>query len=109
MLLVYNIKPPALKYVSTWDPSVVLSYFDSTAGASLSILQLARRTATLLALTSLSRCADLASIQLPSIHFSEENVSVSLSRPRKAAPHFVRRSLASELGNLPKRFPKFIH
>ena len=81
---IYNIKPPSPKYVSTWDPSVVLSYFDSTAGTSFSILQLARRTATLLALNSLSRCADLASIQLPSIRFSDGDVSFSLSRPRKA-------------------------
>lgn len=96
----YNTKPPAPRYVSTWDPSVVLSYLDLTAGAKFSILQLARRTATLLALTSLSICADLASIQLSSISFSEREVSFSLRRERKAtlwpASQIVRGSLATQ-------------
>lgn len=81
---IYNKKPPAPKYDSTWDPSIVLSYMISTAQSSLSILQLSRKTATLLALTSLSRCADLASIQLQSISFTDLDVSFVLSRPRKA-------------------------
>lgn len=83
---VYNEKPPEPRYTNTWDPSVVLTHLDVSASAqgSLSILQLARKTTTLLALTSLSRCADLAAIQLHSISFSEGGVKFVLSCPRKA-------------------------
>ncbi|KZS00859.1 Uncharacterized protein APZ42_002676, partial [Daphnia magna] len=83
---IYNKRPPLPKYGSTWDPAVVLSHFDSRANTSneLSTLQLSRKSATLLAITSLSRCADLASIRLQSIRFSGQGASFSLDRPRKA-------------------------
>ncbi|KAI9550901.1 hypothetical protein GHT06_004520 [Daphnia sinensis] len=83
---VYNEKPPVPKYTATWDPSVVLMHLEVSANArnSLSTLQLARKASTLLALTSLSRCADLAAIQLRSINFSEGGVKFALNRPRKA-------------------------
>ena len=63
---IYNKKPPLPKYGSTWDPSIVLSHFNSKANGSgeLSILELARKSTTLLAMTSLSRYADLTSIRL---------------------------------------------
>ena len=83
---VYNAKPPVLKYTASLDPSTVLTHFDVFTNAldSLSILQLAHKTATLLALTSQSRCADLAAIQFRSISFLEGGVKFVLSRPRKA-------------------------
>ena len=54
---IYNKKPPLPKYGSTWDPSIVLSHFNAKANGpgELSILKLARKLATLLAMTSLSR------------------------------------------------------
>ena len=81
---VYNEKPPVPKYTATWDPSIVLTHFDVFTNAlnSLSILQLARKTVTLLALTSLSRCANLAAIQLRSISFSKGGVKFVLNRTR---------------------------
>lgn len=83
---VYNEKPPVPKYMATWDPSIVLAHLDVSANAldSLSTLQLARKATTLLALTSLSRCAELAAIQLHSISFVEGGVKFVLNRPRKA-------------------------
>jgi hypothetical protein len=83
---IYNKKPPLPKYGSTWDPSIVLSHFNAKANGpgELSILKLARKLATLLAMTSLSRCADLASIRLQSVSFSGRGAAFSLDRPRKA-------------------------
>lgn len=83
---IFNKRPPLPKYRSTWHSSVVLSLFYSRCNASseLSILQLSRKSANLLAITSFSRCADLASIRLQSIRFSSQGESSSLSRPRKA-------------------------
>ncbi len=81
---IYNARPAAPKYTHTWDPAVVLGHFDATATRILTRLQLARKTATLLALTTLLRSAELTSIQAQSIVFSESGVSFSLGRLRKA-------------------------
>ncbi|KZR98281.1 Uncharacterized protein APZ42_006371, partial [Daphnia magna] len=72
------------KYSGTWDPSRVLSHFDVTAGQTLSILQLARKQATLLALTTLLRCADIASIQIETIEFAGPKVYFDLGTLRKS-------------------------
>lgn len=44
---VYNKMHPASKYLSTWDPSIVLAHFHalSNAAKKLPILQLVRKTA----------------------------------------------------------------
>ena len=81
---IYNSNPPAPKYSSTWDPAVVLSHFDATAGSDLSLLQLARKTVTLLALTTLLRSLEIASIKLDSIRITETEMSFSLGKLRKA-------------------------
>jgi hypothetical protein len=39
----YNKSPPTARYSQTWNPDTVLSYFDSTAGATLSLLELFRK------------------------------------------------------------------
>ncbi len=80
----YNKSPPAAKYSSTWSPDTVLSYFDATAGAALSLLELSRKLVTLLALCTLLRTCEIASIVLNSIVLSEFELSFSLGQPRKA-------------------------
>lgn len=52
---VYHLKPPVPRYTTTWDPAVVLSYFESTDSRSLTTIQLARKAVTFLALTTLLR------------------------------------------------------
>lgn len=81
---IYNKRPLSPKYTSTWDPSIVLAHFDSTAASTPSLIQLSRKTATLLAPTSFSRCTELASIELSSIDFSEGIASFFLDKPKKA-------------------------
>ena len=81
---IYNSRPPVPRYVNTWDPATILTYFDSRASASLSLIQLARKTATLLALTTILRCSELTSIQKQSVIISETEASFILGNPRKA-------------------------
>lgn len=80
----FNIRPSSPKYSSTWNPSVVLNFFDGTAQRTLSRLQLARKTVMLLALTTLLRCAELASIQADSIIISDSEASFTLGKLRKS-------------------------
>jgi hypothetical protein len=52
---IYQGKPPIPKYNATWDPSVVINHFISTAGNTMPLIQLARKIVTLLAFTTLLR------------------------------------------------------
>jgi hypothetical protein len=81
---IYQGKPPIPKYNATWDPAVVINHFISTAGRAMSIIQLARKTVTLLALTTLLRCSKLNSIQLDSVSFSANKVFFNLGVLRKS-------------------------
>lgn len=81
---IFLARPPTPKYSGTWDPSRVLSHFDVTAGQTLSILQLARKLATLLALTTLLRCAEIASIQIETIEFAGPKVYFDLGTLQKS-------------------------
>jgi hypothetical protein len=80
---IFQARPPA-KYSGTWDPSIVLSHFGVTAGQTLSLLQLARKLDTLLALTTLLRCAEIASIQRETIEFAGLKVYLHLGTLRKS-------------------------
>ncbi|KAI9550777.1 hypothetical protein GHT06_004564 [Daphnia sinensis] len=63
---------------------VVLAYLKGQENASLSLSALASKLATLLALATLFRASDLASVDLKSIVFVENRVSFALSRLHKA-------------------------
>lgn len=39
----YNKSPPTARYSQIWNPDTVLSHFDATAGAALSLLELSRK------------------------------------------------------------------
>ena len=80
----YNKSPPSAKYSSTWSPDTVLSFFDATAGSALSLLELSRKLATLLALCTLLRTCEISSIVFDSITISSTEVSFTLGKPRKA-------------------------
>ena len=81
---VYNLRPPVPRYQSTWDPSVVVNFLKKSANESLSLLGLSKKLATLLALTTLMRGAELSSISLASVRVVGESASFSLAKPRKA-------------------------
>jgi hypothetical protein len=81
---IYRGKPPTPKYSAIWDPSVVINNFVSSSIRVMSLIQLAHKTVTLLALTTLLRCSELNSIQLDSISFSAEKVFFNLGVLRKS-------------------------
>lgn len=59
---IYNLNPPQPRYRKMWDPDIVLNHMKLLDNESLNISTLSRKLATLLALTSLLRTAELASI-----------------------------------------------
>lgn len=76
--------PPAPKYVNTWDPDIVLAHLEAQANKNLFLLELSRKTVTLLALCSLLRTSEIAIIQFDSICICDTNISFVLGKPRKA-------------------------
>ena len=62
---VYNLRPPAPKYTTTWDVDTVLDYLSNLPdNESLSLQQLSHKLTMLLALTNADRCSDLAALNL---------------------------------------------
>lgn len=80
---IYNARPPAPRYANTWDPAHILAHFDAMATTTLSRIQISRKVVTLLAITTLLRCTDIASIQASSIITSDTEASFVLGKPRK--------------------------
>ena len=61
----FHARPPFLHYTVTWNVQTVLEYIEGMGStASLSLKQLSHKLCMLLALTTLSRSADLASLQI---------------------------------------------
>ena len=82
---VYHSNPPRPKYNATWDVDTVLQFFESAPiNTSLDLRALAWKTATLLALVTMFRTSELASIEFSSVSFSHSGVNFSLSRLRKS-------------------------
>lgn len=86
----YNKSPPTARYSQIWNPDTVLSHFDATAGAALSLLELSRKLVTLLALCTLSRTCEISSISLESIVISDSKMSFALSQRRKHSDLFIK-------------------
>ncbi|KAJ8966373.1 hypothetical protein NQ314_003558 [Rhamnusium bicolor] len=58
---IFRLRPPTRKYQSTWDPQVVLTYLEPKyPNENLSLLELSKKTITLLALASGQRLQTLA-------------------------------------------------
>ena len=81
----YNLNPPRPKYNSTWDPEVVLEFFrEAGENEYLPIKSLAAKRVTLLALTSLLRVSEIASIERSSVVIRPDGATFLLGKPRKA-------------------------
>ena len=74
----YNSRPPQPRYQSTWDVDVVLNHFRGLKNSELSLPQLTRKLVTLLALSTLLRSAELASVGQESIKEADRFLSFSL-------------------------------
>ena len=81
----YNRNPPKPRYDSTWDPSRVIQFMSSLGNNELIPLpNLSGKLVTLLALATLLRVSELASIAFSSVKLSQKSVRFALSKPRKA-------------------------
>ena len=74
----YNANPPSTKYTATWDPEVVFGFMVS---AGTEDRWLGPKLATLLALATMLRTSELASISRTSVRFEEQFAGFTLLAP----------------------------
>ena len=78
---VFNCRPSLPKYLSTWDPQIVLDYFSNND--SNDILFLASKSVTLLALTSCLRVATLQLLKYSNVTFDDKKLIIKISDLQK--------------------------
>lgn len=84
----FNSNPPSPRYETIWDVNVVLQFVGSLP-VQLGKLDLAGKTACLLAMATYLRISELAAIDLPRVRFSSSEMSFSWRRygkPKERAP-----------------------
>lgn len=81
---VYNKRPVFPKYVSTWNPDIILSYL-SSLDKQLTLLQLSQKTCMLLLLLTGQRGQTIHLLQIQDIKFLENTVEISF-------PHLLKHS-----------------
>lgn len=69
---IYNVKPPAPKYNYFWDVNYILKILDWQSNSETPFAKLSSKTVMLMALNSLCRLSELASISRDSIVFSSQ-------------------------------------
>lgn len=84
----FNLRPPRPKYTSTWDPEVVLDFMrNDKCNEELDLGSLSGKLVTLMALATLLRVSELASIDRTSVAMSPHDVCFHLLKPRKTQHH----------------------
>ncbi|KAI9560490.1 hypothetical protein GHT06_011422 [Daphnia sinensis] len=84
---IFNSNPPKPKYAGTWDVDLVLNFFKSAPpNKDLSLIQLSRKAAMLLALVKMFRVSELAAIDSTSLK-TAENRTASLSEDKPLSRH----------------------
>jgi integrase len=82
---IYNANPSRPRYLATWNIDAVTKHLDSLPhDAELGLAAISKKLATLLALTSMLRVSEIASIDRQSVSITDDRASFSLSKPRKA-------------------------
>lgn len=80
----FHSRPPNPRYSSMWDPAIVLDFMSrSGANTDLNFATLSKKLVTSIALATLFRVSEIASIARDSVVFSNNGVSFCLSRLRK--------------------------
>ena len=90
----YVAKPPMPRYNHTWDPDQVLIYLKTIENSKAKLIVLSRKLVTLLALATLSRSSEIASIRFDSVVFYQDSVVFSLNKPTKTQKGVALRSLS---------------
>jgi hypothetical protein len=81
----YNKKPPSPKHSNFWEVDIVIEFLISLEpNRNLPFKSLSMKLAILLALSSLCRVSELASIDRYSVVFVNNQAKFSLQRPRKS-------------------------
>ena len=81
---VYNMRPPQPRYVSIWDPAVVLAYLRRLSPAKfLSLKDLTLKLVMLLALVSAQRAQTLHLLSVSSMKKSKNSVTFFFDSPLK--------------------------
>ncbi|KAI9565130.1 hypothetical protein GHT06_008901 [Daphnia sinensis] len=81
----YSQNPPRPRNDSTWDPNRVFQFMSSLGSNEfLPLPTLSGKLVTLLALATLLRVSELASITFASVELARNTVRFSLSKPRKS-------------------------
>ena len=87
---VFNSRPPAPKYVATWDVDKVLLYIKNLPNnKELSFTLLSHKLAMLMALANADRCSDLAALDLDFRTFQQNGVRFmipGLMKTRRSGP-----------------------
>lgn len=78
----FNQRPALPRHVSTWDPQIVLDYFEGM-GNDLALLPLTCKCATLLALASYQRVSTLHSLKVNDISFRSDKAIISFNALHK--------------------------
>ena len=81
---IYNSRTPTPRYTETWDPKIAIDHLRCMPNADLTSIQLTQKLCTLLALTTMLICGEIASISLDSIKASPTVLNFSLMRPRES-------------------------
>ena len=96
----FNCRPPMPRYDRSWNIGTMIDFFTNHyKSASLTVLQLAKKAATLLAITNADRCSNLAALdrdhlkQTPTgVEFTVVQLTKTRSRksstPRKVLYHY---------------------
>lgn len=80
----FNRNPPKPKYSVFWEVDKVLNFMKSMGeNEDLCFSKLSKKLTTLLAIVTMMRTSELASIDKESIRFSSSGASFSLAKPRK--------------------------
>ena len=80
----FNSLPPAPHYNTSWDVSVAVEYLSKCITAwDLWMLPLARKLATLMALTNADRCSDLAALDRDHLRWTSQGTEFTVVRLTK--------------------------
>lgn len=73
---VYNLRPSAPKYATTWDPDIVISFLENWKNETISLRQITLKLTTLLALITGHRVQTLAAIEINNIKEDSEGIQI---------------------------------
>ena len=75
---IFNHRPTKPRYVSTWDPNIVLSFFKRDKSTGLK--SLTSRLVMLLALTTVQRCQTLQALDINDMKSTQDSVVLTFNK-----------------------------